>query len=92
MAITNLLIGRPTLLMLIAIAIAPLSAAQEPTEEPVEDPWGPLRNLEGRWEGAISGRLGTGKGIREYEFILDGQYLVLKHASIRMPQDLSPEG
>lgn len=56
------------------------------------DPLAPIRHLAGRWEGAIEGRLGTGKGIREYEWILESQFLMLRHASVRMPQDESPDG
>jgi hypothetical protein len=56
------------------------------------DPWGPLRSLEGHWQGAISGKLGTGTGVRHYEFILDGNFLTFRHASVREPQEQSPEG
>ena len=63
--------------------------AQIPSEK---DPWGPLRSLEGHWEGAISGKLGTGTGVRDYEFILDGHYLIFRHDSVREPQEKSPEG
>ncbi len=63
--------------------------AQTPSET---DPWAPLRSLEGHWEGAISGKLGTGTGVRDYEFILDGHYLMFRHASVREPQEKSPEG
>ncbi len=63
--------------------------AQTPSEK---DPWGPLRSLEGHWEGAISGKLGTGTGVRDYEFILDGHYLTFRHDSVRAPQERSPEG
>ena len=59
---------------------------------PKTDPWGPLRSLEGHWEGAISGKLGTGSGVRDYELILDGHYLTFRHASVREPQEKSPEG
>ena len=59
---------------------------------PGKDPWGPLRSLEGHWEGAISGKLGTGTGVRDYELILDGQYLMFRHDSVREPQEKSPEG
>ena len=63
--------------------------AQTPSEK---DPWGPLRSLEGHWEAAISGKLGTGTGVRDYEFILDGHYLIFRHDSVREPQEKSPEG
>lgn len=56
------------------------------------DPWALLRLLEGRWEGAIDGRLGTGVGVRDYEFILEGKYLKFEQASVRRPQELSPAG
>jgi hypothetical protein len=35
------------------------------------DRWGPLRLLVGTWDGEIDGQLGRGKGVREYEFMLD---------------------
>lgn len=63
--------------------------AQTPPEK---DPWGPLRSLEGHWEGAISGKLGTGTGVRDYELILDAHFLTFRHASVREPQEKSPEG
>ena len=54
--------------------------------------WGPLRLLAGTWDGAISGQLGTGTGVREYELILDENFLLFRQASVRMPQELSPAG
>ena len=35
---------------------------------------------------------GSGTGMRQYEFILDGRFLLLRHSSVRLPQELSPEG
>lgn len=63
--------------------------AQTPREK---DPWGPLRSLEGHWQGAISGKLGTGTGVRDYELILDEHFLTFRHDSVREPQEKSPEG
>lgn len=74
--------------MILALLLATSSATQTPTD----DPWGPLRHLEGHWEGAIEGRLGTGKGLRSYEFVLGGQFLFYRHASVRLPQEKSPGG
>jgi hypothetical protein len=65
-------------------------AGEEQAAKP--DPWEPFRYLEGTWEGAIQGRLGEGVGQRRYEFILDGLYLVSRHASVRLPQEKSPKG
>ena len=56
------------------------------------DPWRLLRMLEGRCEGTIDGRLGTGTGVREYELILDDTYLKFEQASVRLPQEKSPAG
>ena len=56
------------------------------------DRWGPLKLLEGSWSGAIKGALGTGTGNRRYEFIMDGQFLMSRHDSVRLPQEQSPQG
>lgn len=56
------------------------------------DHWGPLHLLEGTWRGAVVGELGEGTGIRRYEFLFDGTYLMTRHASVRLPQDKSPQG
>ena len=64
--------------------------SEDPVVEP--DPWEPFRLLEGTWEGAIDGRLGQGTGKRRYEFVLDGIYLLSRHASVRLPQEKSPRG
>lgn len=56
------------------------------------DPWAPLKLLAGNWEGEIDGKLGTGKGVRRYEFIMGDRYLRCRHVSVRLPQDKSPKG
>jgi hypothetical protein len=66
------------------------TGAAEPAAKP--DPWAPFRLLEGTWEGTIEGRLGQGRGRRRYEFLFDGLYLVQRHASVRLPQEKSPQG
>ncbi len=84
----------------VVAGVAPPVAAEqeEPPHEAAEkampeaDPWQPFRLLEGTWIGAIDGILGQGEGRRRYEFILDGRYLVSRHASVRLPQEKSPEG
>ena len=73
-------------LIAVALAGAMGNAAQ------ASDPWGPLRQLEGQWEGTIEGALGSGKGSRQFEFVLDGQFLLYRHASVRLPQEKSPKG
>ena len=78
-------------LMLILLGALSSAGVQNPSA-PDPDQWGPLRYLEGRWEGAIDGSLGTGIGLRHYEFFNEGQYLMRRHGSVRMPQEKSPEG
>jgi hypothetical protein len=51
-----------------------------------------LRPLVGSWEGSIDGKLGTGTGVRRYEFILGGKFLMCRHTSVRLPQEKSPAG
>ena len=68
------------------------AAARESAESQTTDPWAPFRLLEGNWEGAIEGRLGQGKGRRRFKFVLDEKFVLLEHASIRLPQDKSPGG
>lgn len=72
-----------------ATTAAPTSAVEQGE---AKDPWALLRLLEGRWEGAIDGRLGQGKGVRSFSFILDGNFVLLRHASVRLPQEKSPQG
>lgn len=81
-----------TFLTLLWLTSQATGAPQQTSETPPSDPMAILRPLEGHWEGAIDGSLGTGKGIREYEWILENQYLLFRHDSVRMPQEKSPEG
>lgn len=66
----------------------------ETTGEPVAaaHPLAPLTLLVGNWEGAIDGKLGTGRGVREYELVMGDLYLASRHRSVRLPQEKSPEG
>lgn len=74
----------------IVITFSPLTAFVQTESE--KDPWALLRPLVGHWEGAIDGRLGTGRGVREYELILNEKFLMYRHDSVRMPQEKTPEG
>jgi hypothetical protein len=65
--------------------------AEEEQTEPT-DPWAPFRLLEGKWEGAVDGIFGQGAAHRSYEFILDGKFVHMRHASVRLPQEKSPKG
>jgi hypothetical protein len=78
--------------MVLILVIGSVGVAGEAQTSSETDPFAPLRVLAGSWEGSIDGRLGTGVGVREYEFILDDKYLLLRHASVRQPQEKSVEG
>lgn len=81
------------LVCLIAAIVTPgFIHAAENEANAESDPWGPLPSLEGTWQGLIDGRFGQGTGIRRYEHIFEGLYLLSKHASLRMPQKESPQG
>lgn len=87
---------RPASLLAIAcctlvFANPPKLTAQEQGAS-AQDPWAVLGQLEGHWQGAIDGLLGTGSGTREYELILEGNFLMYRHESVRLPQDKSPAG
>jgi hypothetical protein len=70
----------------------PASVPAEETPAETPDPWAPFHLLEGHWQGTIEGILGQGTGKRSYEFILDDKYLLMRHASVRLPQEKSPKG
>jgi hypothetical protein len=57
-----------------------------------DDRWATYRLLIGTWQGQLDDRLGQGTGQRNYEFIFDDQFLVGWHTSVRLPQELSPDG
>ena len=92
---------RSTRVILLTVAVlvmvagsSSLSAERQRAEHSTAeaDPWGPLKQLVGSWEGQIDGKLGTGKGIRRYDFILGDRYLMARHSSVRLPQEKSPQG
>lgn len=89
-----------SLTLLVAILVLPaqiglVRSQQEPPRKESEasaDPWAPLKLLEGVWEGDIDGKLGQGRAVRRYRFIMDGRYLLCRHRSVRLPQASSPDG
>jgi hypothetical protein len=59
---------------------------------PQDDPWQPVRFLEGSWTGTAEGRFGSSTITRTYSFVLEGAYLHERHRSVYPPQELNPEG
>ena len=56
------------------------------------DRWATYRMLVGTWKGKLDDRFGQGSGQRKYELIFDDQFLIGWHTSVRIPQELSPQG
>jgi hypothetical protein len=79
---------------LAASAVAAPVEEEQPVEEQAQktDPWAPFQLLEGDWEGAVDGIFGQGTARRSYELILDGKFVLMRHASVRLPQEKSPKG
>lgn len=60
--------------------------------EPDTDPMNLFRYFEGTWIGEETGKSGIGKGEREYQFILDNNFLFHKNKSVFEPQEKNPKG
>lgn len=61
-----------SLVLSIALVIARSAGGQS---DAGADPWAPLRGLEGKWAGTISGKPGKGSTVREFHFELNGLFL-----------------
>lgn len=57
-----------------------------------EDVWSLFRFFEGKWEGTGAGEPGNSTVHREYQFVLDGGFLLVKNRSTYLPQEKSPKG
>ena len=87
----SVLASRALVIALTAFLMTPVVrvAAQDGASEA---PLSSVGFLVGSWEGEVAGELGVGRAIREYEVVLDGQFLLSRHASVRLPQEESPAG
>lgn len=52
----------------------------------------PFEYFEGSWTGKETGKSGIGQGEREYQFILDHNYLFQENKSVFEPQEKNPKG
>lgn len=80
------------LVPIVFVSVAESQDGADAGDHDAQDPWGALKSLEGSWQGAIDGRLGRGTGVRRYEFIMGGRFLMVRHLSVRLPQEKSPAG
>ncbi len=56
------------------------------------DVWRPLKFFVGSWEGTGKGQPGISEVEREYQFVLNGKYLLAKNKSTYQPQEKNPKG
>jgi hypothetical protein len=57
-----------------------------------EDPWASFRFFLGSWIGKGKGQPGTSQVEREYQFVLNGQFLQVRSRSVYQPQEKNPKG
>src|SRR5690242_9639986 len=67
-------------------AVVLVLAAAAAAQQPATDPFGPLRALEGKWEGPATGEPGKGVSTREYRFDLGGRFFVARNRSVYEPK------
>jgi hypothetical protein len=67
-----------------------LAVGQEPAKKP--DVWGPFKYFLGNWQGEGKGEAGVSQLEREYQSILNGKYIQIKHKSVYAPQEKKPKG
>jgi len=79
-----------------AAVVMPHSAAGQnpPTTKPADqvDPFKPVRQLIGKWEGDSQGKPGVGKMEREYVFVLSNRFVQVSNKATYPPQEKNPKG
>lgn len=60
--------------------------------EAAPDLWEPFRYFLGRWAGRGSGKPGESQAEREYELVLNEQFIQIRNRSVYKPQEQNPEG
>jgi hypothetical protein len=69
-----------------------LTIAASAQSVPPQDKWGPLRYFIGAWEGTGAGQPGAAKVEREYQLVLNDQFLQVRNQSTYAPQPKNPKG
>lgn len=78
---------RKALLLMVLVPV--LGLAQESRKEST---WSPFIFFIGTWKGTGKGEPGVSQLERQYQFILDGKYIQVKHKSVYAPQEKNPKG
>jgi len=79
---------KKTLQVIIFLLPTVLSAQTEKKK----DEWHPFKFFVGAWDGIGDGKWGTSTVAREYEFIMDGTFLLGKNKSVYEKQEKNPNG
>lgn len=77
---------------LIVILLTSVISIQAQEEQKKTDPWDPWRFFIGNWEGAGTGEPGESKVERSYEFMLEGNFILMKNKAFYPPQEKNPQG
>lgn len=67
-----------------------LAVGQAPTK--TADVWSPFKYFLGNWQGTGKGEAGISELDREYQSILNGKYIQIRHKSVYAPQEKNPKG
>jgi hypothetical protein len=70
--------------------LIPLLVGAQETKKP--DVWTPLKFFIGTWKGTGKGKPGVSQVERQYQTILNGKYVQIKHKSVYAPQEKNPQG
>jgi hypothetical protein len=76
--------------LFLMVVILPALVLAQAAEK--KDVWEPLRFFEGEWEGKGEGKSGISKVEKNFQFIMNGQYLHLKTRAVFEPQEKNPKG
>ena len=79
----------------LAFALPNAAAVQQsaPNKPPDQsDPFKPVRQLIGKWEGDSQGKPGVGKMEREYVFVLRERFVEVTNKATYPPQEKNPKG
>jgi hypothetical protein len=81
--------------VLVSAGVIPIVTAGQSTatkQPDLTDPWRPLRQFIGKWNGDSDGKPGIGKMEREYGFVLGNKFVQVKNIAVYPPQKKNPKG
>ena len=78
----------------LALVMSNVAAGQQsaPNKSDKVDPFNPVRQIIGNWEGDSQGKPGVGKMEREYVFVLKDRFVRVSNKAVYPPQEKNPKG